>query len=546
VPVLKAPATAARVLGASPGWLTLVALMAVAAVNLAGLWGIRVARQGARDEARRGFELDVTARASRLERRLSEVRADLAFLASSPTIARLGDAGLGPSSLTRQAAESALLIFLRGHAEVVRISIASSDGRPLVHVGRRGGVPVLWVSASPTGEEGAAIDPRRPRLIAKLPQVEAARPAAGGVTVEIEAEAGALVDPGDGASSSSALACELGDADGRMLGRFPRGKHPPGYEGEAESRAAVRSEGWSAKGPLVLACRRAAAAASGLDEPIFARYRTTFALNLAVMALALLLGGFAVQQARSRAGLEARAAEAARVRELERRLFHAERLSTVGRLAAGIAHELNNPLEGMANYIALARDALARGDSDAGARHLAAVKQGLERAAGIVRQVLAHADPAKTPMTPVDVNLILRETGDFVRSRREFAHVEIAYELWPDPLVVRGSSVMLGQVAMNLIVNGCEAQPSRGEVRVVSRREGGQVVVEFQDRGPGIAEADRERVFEPFFSTKNSTGLGLSICHTIVGQHGGELSAEPRPGGGTLFRMRLSTWEAGA
>ena len=545
MPVLKAPATAARVLGASPGWLTLIALLAVAAVNLAGLWGIRVARQGARDEARRGFELDVAARASRLERRLSEVRADLAFLASSPTIARLGDTGLGPSSLTRQAAESALLIFLRSHAEVVRISIASTAGRPLVHVGRRGGVPVLWVSASPTGEEGAAIDPRRPRLIAKLPQAEAARPLAGGVTVEIEAEAGALLDPGDGVPSSSAPACELRDAAGLMLGRFPRGRRPPVEESDAEGQAAVRSEGWSAAGPFTLACRRATAAA-GLDEPIFARYRTTFALNLAVMALALLLGGFAVQQARSRAGLEARAAEEARVRELERRLFHAERLSTVGRLAAGIAHELNNPLEGMANYLALARDASARGDSEAAARHLAAVKQGLERAAAIVRQVLAHADPAKTPMTPVDLNRVLRETGDFVRSRREFAHVEIAYELWSDPLVVRGSPVMLGQVAMNLIVNGCEAQPTRGELRVVSRREGGQAVVEFQDRGPGIAEADRERIFEPFFSTKNSTGLGLSICHTIVGQHGGELSVEPRPGGGTLFRMRLSTWEAEA
>ena len=545
MPVLKAPATAARVLGASPGWLTLIALLAVAAVNLAGLWGIRVARQGARDEARRGFELDVAARASRLERRLSEVRADLAFLASSPTIARLGDTGLGPSSLTRQAAESALLIFLRSHAEVVRISIASTAGRPLVHVGRRGGVPVLWVSASPTGEEGAAIDPRRPRLIAKLPQAEAARPLAGGVTVEIEAEAGALLDPGDGVPSSSAPACELRDAAGLMLGRFPRGRRPPVEESDAEGQAAVRSEGWSAAGPLTLACRRATAAA-GLDEPIFARYRTTFALNLAVMALALLLGGFAVQQARSRAGLEARAAEEARVRELERRLFHAERLSTVGRLAAGIAHELNNPLEGMANYLALARDASARGDSEAAARHLAAVKQGLERAAAIVRQVLAHADPAKTPMTPVDLNRVLRETGDFVRSRREFAHVEIAYELWSDPLVVRGSPVMLGQVAMNLIVNGCEAQPTRGELRVVSRREAGQAVVEFQDRGPGIAEADRERIFEPFFSTKNSTGLGLSICHTIVGQHGGELEVEPRPGGGTLFRMRLSTWEAEA
>ncbi|HKZ32510.1 MAG TPA: ATP-binding protein [Vicinamibacteria bacterium] len=546
MPVLRTPASAARVLGASPGWLTLIALLAVAAVNLAGFWGIRVARQGARDEAARAFELEVGARASRLERRLSEVRADLAFLASSPTIARLGDEGLGPSSLTRQAAESALLIFLRSHAEVVRISIASTAGRPLVHVGRRGGVPVLWVSASPTGDEGAAVDPRRPRLIAKLPQQDTGRPLAGGVTVEIEVEAGSLLDPGEGAPSSALAACELADATGATLGRFPRGpRASSGATGE-ETRAAVPAEGWSAAGPLRLSCRRASPAASGLDEPIFARYRTTLALNLAVMALALLLGGFAVQQARSRAGLEARAAEEARVRELERRLFHAERLSTVGRLAAGIAHEINNPLEGMANYLALARDASARGDSEAVGRHLAAIKQGLDRAAGIVRQVLAHADPAKAEMTPVDVNRVLRETGDFVRSRREFTHVELAYELGPGPLLVRGSPVMLGQVAMNLIVNACEAQPTSGEVRVVSRAEAGQVVVEFQDRGPGIAEADRERVFEPFFSTKDSTGLGLSICHTIVAQHGGELSAEPRPGGGTLFRMRLKAWEGGA
>jgi signal transduction histidine kinase len=533
-------------LGAGPGWLTLIALIAVAAVNLAGLWGIRVARQGARDEARRSFELDVSARASRLERRLSEVRADLAFLASSPTIARLGDPGFLPSALTRQAAESALLIFLRSHAEVVRIRIASTRGRPLVHVGRRGGVPVLWVSASPTGEEGAAIDPRWPRLIAKLPQAEAGEPPVAGVTVEIEVEAASLLDPGDGAPRASVDACELGDAKGARLGRFPRGPRPPGDEAGEASQAFVRSDGWSAAGPLTLACRRAAAAVSGLDEPIFARYRTTFALNLLVMALALLLGGFALQQARSRAGLEARAAEAARVRELERRLFHAERLSTVGRFAAGIAHELNNPLEGMANYLALARDASARGDSEAAARQLAAVKQGLERAAGIVRQVLAHADPAKAAMGPVDVNRVLRETGDFVRSRREFAHVALVYELGEDALVVRGSPVMLGQVAMNLILNACEAQPTGGEVRVASRGEGRQVIVEFQDRGPGISEADRERIFEPFFSTKNSTGLGLSICHTIVGQHGGELSVEPRPGGGTLFRMRLRAWEGKA
>ena len=94
MPILRpAAASAARALGASPGWLTLVALLAVAAVNLAGFWGIRVARQGAQEGARRAFEVDVAARASRVERRLSEVRGDLAFLASSPTIARLGDGG---------------------------------------------------------------------------------------------------------------------------------------------------------------------------------------------------------------------------------------------------------------------------------------------------------------------------------------------------------------------------------------------------------------------------------------------------------------------
>jgi signal transduction histidine kinase len=276
-----------------------------------------------------------------------------------------------------------------------------------------------------------------------------------------------------------------------------------------------------------------------LAEPVWGRYRTTYALNLAVMGLALLLGVFAVSQARRRAGLEARAAEEARIRELERQLFHAERLTTVGRLAAGIAHEINNPLEGMANYLTLGRDALARGDAEAVARHLAAVKQGLERAAGIVRQVLAHADPAKAPRMPVDLNGVLREAADFVRSRKEFAHVSFASSLADGPLLVHGNPVMLGQVATNLIVNACELQPGQGELRISCRREADQVVAEFADRGPGVAEADRQRIFEPFFSTKDSTGLGLSICHTIVRQHGGELDVRPREGGGAVFRMRL-------
>src|SRR5206468_8909493 len=126
-----------------------------------------------------------------------------------------------------------------------------------------------------------------------------------------------------------------------------------------------------------------------------------------------------------------------------------------------------------------------------------------------------------------------------VRSRPEFAYLRFETALSEAPLVVEGSPIMLGQVALNLIVNACEAQPDAGEVLVSSRREAGRALVDVADRGPGIAPAERTRIFEPFFSTKNSTGLGLSICHSILEQHGGSLDARPREGGGTVFRVRL-------
>ena len=238
------------------------------------------------------------------------------------------------------------------------------------------------------------------------------------------------------------------------------------------AEAPVRAEGWSAPGPLGLSCAQPERTAVSLAEPVWARYRTTYMLNLVVMGLALLLGAFAVQQARRRARLEARAAEESRVRELERQLFHAERLTTVGRLAAGIAHEINNPLEGMSNYLTLAKDALLRADVEAASRHVGSVKQGLDRAAGIVRQVLAHADPAKAPRTPVDLNQVLRETEVFVQSRKEFGHVLFALDLSDGPLVVHGNPVMLGQVAMNLIVERLRgpAGEGRGAGHLAPRR----------------------------------------------------------------------------
>jgi signal transduction histidine kinase len=521
------------------GWLTGLAIGAVLAVNVAGIYGIAVARSGALEEERRAFRNEVEARARSLESRLTAVRGDLAFLATASAVSKLGEGGRDADAGERRAdAQSAVLLFLRGHPEVVRVAVTSADGEPLLHAGRRGGVPLLWLAAQPTGREGAAVAPGTPRLLTRLPG-DSGREELPGSTLEME------VAPAQLLQSDGRWGCELRSADGRLLARdtpIPPGS-PGAPRGGAEEVAAavtLEADGWSLPSPWTLDCQEPALTSGGrLGESVTGRFRTTLILNLGVMALALFLGGFAVQQTRRRARLEARAREEARVRELERQLLHAERLTTVGRLAAGIAHEINNPLEGMANWLSLSQQALERGQSAEAGSHLQRVKEGLERAAGTVRQVLAHADPAKTPVADLDLNEVLLEAGKFVETRKEFRGIDFVFELSDEPLTVRGSATMLGQVAVNLMLNACEAQPEVGEVRVRSHREGKSVVAAFLDRGPGVAAEDRSRIFEPFFSTKHSTGLGLSICHTIVQQHRGELTVADREGGGTVMTMRL-------
>ena len=506
-----------------------IAVLTVAAVNAAGLWSIAASRRAAADEAGRLFRLATETRARALEGVLSGTRSDLEFLAGSPLVTRVlaGDAGTRDAEQVarRDATESALLLFLRAHPEVTRLAVRAQSGEPLVLVGRRGGVPILWVASNPTGGEGPAMAPDRPRLATVVPPLEA----------EI-APSLLLTDREIGGPSPAAdLSCVLTDGTGRVMARRESavGDQP------LQASADVAVAGWTNVTAWRLRCEQSAQVANALVDPVAARYRTTLALNLGAMGLAVLLGLLAVREVAQRERLEARAHEETHVRDLERQLFHAERLTTAGRLAAGIAHEINNPLEGMANYLSLARGALERGDVESARRRLESVREGLDRAALVVRQVLAHADPAKAPHTAVDINRVLAESAEFVRSRPEFAGVRFESALAETPLTVEGNPIMLGQVALNLIVNACEAQPGGGEVRVSSEAAEGSVRAEVADRGPGIAAGDRERIFEPFFSTKNSTGLGLSICHSIVRQHGGRLEARPRPGGGTVFQMTL-------
>jgi two-component system C4-dicarboxylate transport sensor histidine kinase DctB len=367
--------------------------------------------------------------------------------------------------------------------------------------------------------------------------------AEAGARLDVALDPQALLRTGRGGHEMQA-ACTLTDRAGGLLATHDEPAAAGGASKDASAEVAaaeVATEGWSAAAPWTLECRRPLAAGLGTLEPVAARYRTTIVLILAIMGLAVILGAFAIQQERRGQVLEARAREEARVRELERQLFHAERLGTVGRLAAGMAHEINNPLEGIANYLRLAREEIGRGDAVSARRRLEGIHEGVERIAGIVRQVLAHADPATAPRERIDLNAVVTQACDFVRSRPEFGRIEFSMDLDGAGPVVQGDPVTLGQLFLNLVLNACEAQPAGGEVRVATRAsEGGAVTAEVADHGPGVPPAAKDRVFEPFYTTKESTGLGLSICHAIARRHGAVLSVGDRPGGGAVFRLQMA------
>ena len=494
-------------------------------MNVAGVWEIAVTLRGLREHAERELRLATSARARSLESALSMATADLAFLGGSTSLAPGGEAG----AAWRDEVGAVLLLFLRGHPAVKNLVVRSGDGQPVVEAGRPRGVPGYWVP----GPAAPSLDVRAVVLRREF-EVTAAPLRAKGVRLDAVLDPAALLRPDGQGDAVAPLECSLHDASGLLLAGVNRsGTASPAVTAEVTAR------GWGAPAPWRLDCRPAARLAVAELEPLVARHRSTIVLNVVVMGLAGALGLFAYHQARRRQQLEHRAREETRVRELERQLFHAERLGTAGRLAAGMAHEINNPLEGIANYQRLASDALDRNDADTARRHLDGVRHGIERAAAIVRRVLDHADPAASLHEAVDVNEVVARSLEFVRSRAEFGGIEFESDLAAGPLLARGSSVMLGQVFLNLVLNACEAQPEGGEVLVTTRRTGSWVEVEVADRGPGVPEARRGRIFEPFETTKRSAGLGLSICHSIVQQHEGELTLHDRPGGGAVFRVRL-------
>jgi len=233
------------------------------------------------------------------------------------------------------------------------------------------------------------------------------------------------------------------------------------------------------------------------------------------------------------------------IRELERRrveqqLFESEKLAAVGRLAASIAHEVNNPLEAIKNALYLLQSG---SEGDKNARFLQIARKETERVSHIIRQMLGFAR-SSGEVDWVDVNQVLEETLVLLEKKLKQSHIdlEVKFDQFLPP--IRARADQLRQVFLNLIINAQQAIQGEGRISIAtSRYEQAlqpSIYIQVSDTGVGIAEDDLTRIFEPFFSTgKKGTGLGLWVTQDIVRQHGGRIEVNSEAGKGATFLIIL-------
>ncbi len=216
-----------------------------------------------------------------------------------------------------------------------------------------------------------------------------------------------------------------------------------------------------------------------------------------------------------------------------------DRLATVGKLAAGVAHEVGNPLAGILGYLSVLQSR-ARAQPEIG-EMAKAIEAEVTRIDQIVRSLLDLGRPARDKPMPVDVASVVRSAANLVAKGPELAQVTIRDELEPG-LVVLGQSGPLAQVFINLVLNAAQAMQGKGSITLRGRRAGAAVQLSVEDTGPGLSPEVKARIFEPFFTTKaagKGTGLGLAVSQHLVVAMGGKLTADNAPAGGAIFSVEL-------
>jgi two-component system, NtrC family, sensor kinase len=227
---------------------------------------------------------------------------------------------------------------------------------------------------------------------------------------------------------------------------------------------------------------------------------------------------------------------------LQQQIVRAERLATLGELAAGVVHELNNPLTSITVYAEyLVRKLEAQGTEQADIEKLRRIGASAQRILRFSRDLVQYARPSGKETESVDLSAVVRQSVSICEHLVERGGIALAVEVDPQLPVVQAVAGQLEQVLINLITNAVHAVENGGKVVVRAVTEGtSSVLIEVADSGPGVPEPDRDKIFEPFFTTKpdgKGTGLGLPIVRNIVDQHRGQISVARSDLGGAAFRV---------
>ena len=324
---------------------------------------------------------------------------------------------------------------------------------------------------------------------------------------------------------------ELGVRAGQIYAHLRAGERERALEGRDELQAVVTRLDREFRGLGDLQVAKLDAVTSRLRSAVVEGQRTLLLLGVGVVALLIF----------SQAELERRVEERSRqIQELQESLIQTAKLSALGQLVGGVAHELNNPLTAILGYAQLTRTKLERRGADSGLiEGQRVIEEQVERCKRIVGGLSQFARPQKPRLEPVRLNCVVER----VLSLREYGlgvrNVSVVRDLDPSDPELAADPYKLEQVVLNLLNNAhdaiLEAGHGHGSIRVSTSREGSHVTLAVEDDGAGIREP--ERIFEPFYTTKEvgqGTGLGLSVCYGIVEEHRGEIRAENRNPGARL------------
>ena len=230
-------------------------------------------------------------------------------------------------------------------------------------------------------------------------------------------------------------------------------------------------------------------------------------------------------------------------RTIQAKILQSEKLAAIGQLAAGVMHEINNPLATISACVAAIEGRLPPGSG--ADEYLQIIEKEVDRCSRIVDGLLDFSRPKAAARTTVDLNALVEETLFLLKHHRQFKRLRVVRELAVEAPRIAGNGEQLIQVLMALMLNAVDAMEHGGVLTVRTRVGAGrpdEVVVEVQDTGVGIARDEQDKIFEPFYTTKppgRGTGLGLSICYGIVQDHGGRIEVDSAPGRGSLFAVHL-------